>query len=192
MSREIQSGGRENQSGPQLVKQVGMVYFSGHADGETRRHRFDENRNGENRAESRRSGYQVLMTETARAGPELSDRVAQSRRETGSSGTGWRFERGSFGIVDRIKDQWIFGSTGESSDSPDGPSGPSPRSSDREWSSDHTIAGFGRRCTARSQVPGLTKADESPERVETSVDAPSGPSRVSGRILLETYLWSTH
>lgn len=32
----------------------------------------------------------------------------------------------------------------------------------------------------RNQVPGLNPNGESPERVETSVTAPSGPSRVRG------------
>ena len=62
-----------------------MVYFSGHADGETRRHRTSEDRNGESRAD------------------ESQDRVPELKGDWKLRG-GQRTGRGSFGIVERKDD----------------------------------------------------------------------------------------
>lgn len=63
-----------------------MVYFSAHADGETRRHRSSDDRNGESRAGDRRNGY-------------------PKRKGNRKLGTGQGAGRGSLGIVERVRGQ---------------------------------------------------------------------------------------
>ena len=111
--REKTKTGREKESGSQLDQGPGLVYFSGHVEGETRRRApnggrppgaatgpaMGNHREGQTRtAGNRREGQTRIDRETGRG------RSAGSHRETGGGRWVIRPERGSFGIVERAGD----------------------------------------------------------------------------------------
>ena len=141
----------------------GMVYFSGHVDGETRRRARTVGDHREGRV--------------GRTGNQPED-PPRSQRETGGDGTGRQTERGSFGIVGGL-------ATGKPRGlrlPGDGESGlRTVRSPDRAIFGSHSRRLRPTAIPARSWVPGPTKnGSRAPRGLRFRPRLPRGFSRLGG------------